>query len=175
MKIFYWVIFLFIPVFTYLTPIVYARSDYVLPYPSAMPGSKWYKIRVIIEQIDHLWYFGNFAQFKYNLKSADKYLVEAKTLFEYKQYLHGYNALLKSNQYFKQTRISLTNAKKEDKNIDEKELVLKGAAKKHSEVLGELLQKIPESFYWVPEKGTGSFLPLAKTIKNSLLLRKRYE
>ena len=66
---------------------MFAESQYVLPYPSAMPGSFLYKLNLVQEEILRYWYFGDFGQFKYNLGLSDKYLVEAKTLFEYKQYL----------------------------------------------------------------------------------------
>src|SRR3989344_581593 len=55
-----------------------AQSSYVLPYPPPMPGSFLYKIRLLSEQIQQYWYFGNFGQFSYNLKQSDKYLVQAK-------------------------------------------------------------------------------------------------
>src|SRR5687768_12398331 len=87
-------LFLFTPASTL------AQSDYVLPYPSSMPGSSLYKIRLIFEEINKYWYFGNISQFTYNLRQSDKYLIEAKTLFEYKQYFLAYQALEKSNHYF---------------------------------------------------------------------------
>ena len=64
------------------TSFSFAESDYVLPYPSSMPGSKFYQIRLIWDEVKKYWYFGSFGQFEYNLKQSDKYLVEAKTLFE---------------------------------------------------------------------------------------------
>ena len=66
---------------------VYAQSSYVLPYPSQMPGGLYYKIHLIYENVSKYWYFGDFGRFDYNLKQSDKYLVETKTLFEYKQIL----------------------------------------------------------------------------------------
>jgi len=42
---------------------VYAESNYVLPYPSSMPGSIFYKIDVLKEKILEYWYFGNFGKF----------------------------------------------------------------------------------------------------------------
>ncbi|MCL4418206.1 MAG: hypothetical protein M1365_16230 [Actinobacteria bacterium] len=93
-----------------------AQSSYVLPYPSAMPGSSSYKIHQLYESIIKYWYFGNLGQFKYNLKQSDKYLVEAKTLFEYNQYLLASKALTKSDYYFKNIEPYLLKAKNEIKN-----------------------------------------------------------
>src|SRR3989338_9822486 len=100
---------------------VYAESSYVLPYPSYMPGSVYYKTHLVLEKLERYWYFGNFSQFVYNLKLSDKYLVEAKTLFEYKQYLFAYDALKKSDVYFDKAFLFLNKAKEEGKNIAQKE------------------------------------------------------
>ena len=59
----------------------FAESPYVLPYPSAMPGSIFYKLNLIQDELLRFWYFGDFGQFKYNLAQSDKYLVEAINLF----------------------------------------------------------------------------------------------
>ena len=59
--------------------LVYAESDYVLPYPASMPGSKFYILQEIKNNLMKYWYFGNFGQFTYNLNQADKFIVEAKT------------------------------------------------------------------------------------------------
>src|SRR3990167_5335496 len=95
----YLFIVLFILVLTFRAPTVFAESSYVLPYPAAMPGSIWYEIDLLKEKAYQFLYFGDLSQFAYNLSEADKYLVEAKTLFEYKQYLLGYQALLKSDSF----------------------------------------------------------------------------
>src|SRR3990167_6873899 len=93
--------------FAFIAPKIYAQSSYVLPYPGEMPGNKVYKLNLIKEKLEKYFYFGNFSQFNYNLKYADKYLVEAKTLFEYKQFLLGDSALKKSDSYFKNLKIIL--------------------------------------------------------------------
>ena len=97
-------------VFSIIPQPLFAEASYVLPYPSAMPGSKFYKLHQLFEKFEKYWYFGNFSNFHYNLKYSDKYLVEAKTLFEYKQYLLAYQALKKSNSFFLKTKQSLENA-----------------------------------------------------------------
>ena len=80
----------------------FAKSDYVLPYPSLMPGSKLYILQEIKNTVLQYWYFGNFGQFTYALKQSDKFLVEAKTLFEYDQYLLADEALKKSDYFFEE-------------------------------------------------------------------------
>lgn len=151
---------------------VFAESNYVLPYPSAMPGSIWYKLDLIKEKLNKFLYFGDFSQFKYNLAEADKYLVEAKTLFEYKQYLLGYNALLKSNEYFKKINPTLISAKNHGKNISAKEKILQSASEKHIEVLTELKNILPKSFQWTPEKAPATNLSLWETVDKSIAIRK---
>lgn len=172
MRYFWYVIFLVI----FLLPhkMVFAESNYVLPYPSAMPGSVSYKFHKILEFVSRYWYFGNFGQFTYNLKESDKYLVEAKTLFEYKQYLLGTKSLKESDSYFINTAPFLTKAKAEHKDISQEELVLREDSLKQIEVLMKLEQDIPESFTWSPEKSKPTDLPLKKSIDESIRIRKRY-
>src|SRR3989344_6793684 len=117
---------------------VYAESNYVLPYPSSMPGGMSYNFHLLYESVSKYWYFGNFGQFNYNLKLADKYLVEAKTLFEYKQYLLGYKALKKSDFYFPNILFSLAKAKNNNKDISQKKIILKQAMLKHIEILSKM-------------------------------------
>lgn len=152
-----------------------ASSNYVLPYPSFMPGSKIYTLHVIWEKAMKYWYFGDFGQFDYNLQESDKYLVEAKTLFEYKQYLLAYKALQKSNSYFINTAPSLVNAKKHGKNITEKISILRQASEKHIEVLDTLRQNVPLDFVWSPEKSASQNLDISSLISQSLSLRESYE
>lgn len=170
----------FIPFFVVATILincnsVFASSDYVLPYPSAMPGGFMYKTHLILENVLKYWYFGNFGQFTYNLKESDKYLVEAKTLFEYNQYLLGYKALQKSDGYFQKTLPFLVLANKEGKDIKSDRVILSSAALKHTEVLQKLKKELPESFNWQPEKSVSSFLNLRSLIENSILTREKYQ
>ncbi|MDO8621161.1 MAG: DUF5667 domain-containing protein [Candidatus Levybacteria bacterium] len=151
---------------------IFAQSSYVLPYPSAMPGSIFYKTHLVWEEIMKYWYFGNFGQFAYNLKQSDKYLVEAKTLFEYKQFLLAYTALMKSDSYFAQSPLYLGLAKKENKDIEDKKNILKNAALKHTEVLEFLKNEVPEKFEWTPEKSSPTKLNLEEAISKSIEIRK---
>jgi len=150
---------------------VYAQSSYVLPYPSFMPGNPLYRVNLVKEKILKYWYFGNFGQFDYNLKQSDKYLIEAKTLFEYRQFLLGYKALKKSDVYFKYLLSNLNAAKREDKNIDIKRKILKEAALKHIEILSDLKKEIPETFLWQPEKSQPTYLYLRKNIEHAISVR----
>lgn len=148
-----------------------ASSNYVLPYPSVMPGSIFYKLHLVEEKLLQYWYFGEFGQFEYNLKESDKYLVESKTLFEYNQYLLGYNALKKSDSYFIKTLPYLLNAQKEGKNISANRELLREASRKHIETLLEVKQEVPETFNWSPEKSPSTELKLFNAINNSIKIR----
>lgn len=159
--------------FAFLSFSAFAQSDYVLPYPSVMPGGISYKLHLIIEEIEKYWYFGNFGQFEYNLKESDKYLIEAKTLFEYNQYLLGSKALKKSDLYFSKISLYLNKAKEEHKIIDSKRSLLREAAKKHIEVLSRLQKEAPETFLWRPEKVQPTYLYLKKDIEQSMLIRSK--
>ena len=150
-----------------------AESAYVLPYPSSMPGNKFYKINLVLENLSKYWYFGDFGQFKYSLKISDKYLVEAKTLFEYKQYLLGYKALEKSDQYFVNILPNLSSAEKNGKNIFQKKAVLKEASQKHIEILKGMEVNAPDVFNWQPEKALPTTLGIKGAIEYSINVRKK--
>lgn len=169
-------LYLFLLVFLFLILFktsVFAQSNYVLPYPSSMPGSLFYKSHLVYEAISRYWYFGDFGQFNYNLKMADKYLVETKTLFEYKQYLLGYKSLQKSDLYFANILPIIAKAESNNKNVTQKKLILKGAWQKHVEILEKIEMETPDTFIWQPEKALPTTLYLKKTILNSVFVREK--
>lgn len=150
---------------------VFAASSYVLPYPSSMPGSKFYIFSKLSEKSSYYWYFGNLGQFEYNLKEADKYLIEAKTLFEYNQYLLAVSALHKSDMYFALVPTYLNRAKSEKKDISDKENLLQSAAEKHIEVLKTLENVLPERFFWQPEKAHPQDLQIRQDLQKAIKIR----
>ncbi len=150
---------------------VSAESSYVLPYPSYMPGNFFYKPRLIISELSKYIYFGDFGKYDYNLKESDHYLVEAKILFDYKQYLLATNALKKSDEYFMNIYPNLENAKRNGKDISERELKLKEASRKHMETLGHLGENLPEEVDWNPEDSIGTNLKLKEIIESSINTR----
>ncbi len=158
-------------IFLIFSTSVFAEASYVLPYPSAMPGSKFYKLHQIYEKAEKYWYFGAFSNFHYNLKYSDKYLVESKTLFEYKQYLLAIQSLEKSNSYFVNTKLSIDSAKSNNKNTKEKEGILKNASIKHKEVLNQIKSIAPQEFDWNPEKGKPTKILIKDKIEESIKIR----
>lgn len=149
----------------------FAESNYVLPYPSYMPGNFLYKPRLILNKLSAYIYFGDFGRFDYSLKESDHYLVEAKTLFEYKQYLLGVSALKKSDSFFMTISPNLENARKSGKNTSEKEVLLREATLKHMETLGDLKNKLPKTFNWSPEKSESTPINLSDLIDKSIQIR----
>lgn len=127
-------------------------SDYVLPYPGFMPGHKLYKTHQVWEKFKEYWHFGNLSKYKYYLKTSDKYLVEAKTLFEYNQYHLATQSLAKSDDYFNKAALSLYDAKKEPKDLSKKIEELNDAKDKHIEILSQLLGDLPKKIEWQEEK-----------------------
>lgn len=150
---------------------VFAQSNHVLPYPSSMPGSLPYGIHLVYEAASRYWYFGDYGQFDYNLKLSDKYLVEAKTLFEYKQYLLGHKALEKSDHYFVNILPNLTKAEKNGKNTLRRKVIFREAAQKHTEILRNIANTIPSIFVWKPEESIPTTLDFKKAINESVSLR----
>jgi len=144
-------------------------SEYVLPYPSYMPNHKLYKIRQLVEKLTQYYYFGNLSQYKYYLKTADKYLVEAKTLFEYRQYRLAIISLERSDDYFNKAGLSLLSAAQEGKKIDQQTETLSAAKEKHLSVLEGLLNSEPETMSWHEENQPEIVLDL----KSSLTISKK--
>jgi len=173
MKSLIWVYLLVFVVLKCLPSNAFAESSYVLPYPSAMPGSIFYRLNLIREEILRYWYFGDFGGFHFNLKQSDKYLVEAKTLFDYKQYLLAHKALQKSDKYFGKIYPNLLSAKNNGKNISEKKKVLKRAAQKHIEELVKIKDDAPATFNWTPEKEKPTTLNIWESIDKSIKLRQK--
>jgi hypothetical protein len=173
MKNLRWVLFLFLLV-NLSSVRVFAQSTYVLPYPSQMPGNKFYTINQVIEKLSYYWYFGNFGKTYYYQRLSDKYFVEAKTLFEYKQYLLAYKSLLKSNQYFEKSYPHLLSAKKEGKDISEKQEIFRQGSLKHIEELYKLKKTTPGEFLWTPEKSKPTRLNIRFLIDTSENIRKKY-
>lgn len=166
---------IFFVLFISSSTICFANESYVLPYPSSMPGSLLYKPKLFLEYISRYWYFGNFGQFKYYLKESDKYLVEAKTLFEYGQYLHASSMSLKySNEYFKMTLQFLEQAAKEGKDISGNRRLLKEAARKHIEVLNKLSNDLPDKFEWRPERDNPTTIYIRKDLEKAISIRSKY-
>ena len=146
-------------------------SAYVLPYPGFMPGNKIYRLKQIADYVGQYWAFGSLTRYKYELSLADKKLVEAKTLFEYSQYPLALKALLDSDWHFQQASNYLTQAKKEGKDITQKETLFKSAAQKHIEVLKQLEQNLPESFLWQPEKKDSLVLEIRNALEAAIKIR----
>lgn len=144
------------------------HASYVLPYPSFMPGNKAYKISRLLDTISAYWYRGNIAQVKYHLGLSDKYLVESKTLFEYKQYLLGMDALERSTKEFQTVPIYIKNGIAEGKDMKGFQNTITNAAIEHIRVLDEMKKGSPEEFRWTPEKASPSDLSLHNTIDKAV-------
>lgn len=146
-------------------------ADYVLPYPSYMPGNKLYKISRIVDAIRAYWYWGSIASFKYHLELSDKYLVEAKTLFEYKQYLLATGALRRSNEQFLRLPQFLERVRSEGKDAGKLTEQAHKAASAHRQVLEKLQGEVPAEFTWIPEKQEATKLDLTKLLMEAIELR----
>ncbi len=162
-------IFFFVISFALARP---AYADYVLPYPSSMPGNKLYKVGRFVDTLKKHWYWGSIASYRYRLALADKYLIEAKTLFEYKQYLLATDALRRSNDEFRQLPIYLKKAKDEKKDIAQLQSILRAATGAHVQILEDISLRVPAEFQWIPEKSQATDLPLGRLLREAVDTRK---
>lgn len=147
-------VILLVVILFYFVPLtgVFAQGDYVLPYPGTMPGNRFYSLSQTIDYLQSFWSFGNLSQFTYYLSMADKKLVEAKILFEYKQYLLASKALLSYQEHLGNAASSLGSAKGEGKDTSQKEALFLKAIEKHKEVLMKIKGETPPVFIWQPER-----------------------
>lgn len=147
------------------------HAEYVLPYPSFMPGNKMYAVMRVMDLMKARFYFGNISSYKYHLALSDKYLVEAKTLFEYKQYLLALEALSRSDSEFAKAPVYLLRAREEKKDVRLFVTQLMEASDKHKLVLGRIADMTPPTFTWSPEKSEASVLELSRKLRESVMVR----
>lgn len=164
-------VFLSAVIFYYVLPPL-AHAEYVLPYPSYMPGNKLYRIARIVDRLKKPFYFGSIGRVKYHSALADKYLVEAKTLFEYKQYLLALDALSRSDREVAAMVPGLTGGGKEGKDMRAFIEQAHEMCDAHIFILNGLKSQLPVTFEWTPEKTGTTTLPLGDRITSSLGLRR---
>lgn len=160
---------------TFSTTVVFAQAEYVLPYPSFMPGHPLYKASSLVDKLQEWWSFGSLAKFKYHLDMADKKLVEAKTLFEYKQYLLAVNAIEAYEYHLRRANNFLGEARIEGKDISQKKAIFKSAIAKHREILERLKEENPKEFFWKPEKEKPQTIEIENILNGAIELGKECE
>jgi hypothetical protein len=131
-----------------------------------------YRVSRVLDRLKYYWSWGNIAQIKYHLALSDKYLIEAKTLMEYKQFLLATDALRRSDKEFMQLPAYVDGAKKEGVDVAELQHLVTSVADKHVEILTDLLANTPAQFTWTPEKAPSTDLHLADTLKTSMGVRR---
>lgn len=149
-------------------------QEYVLPYPGYMPGNALYNLSSLIDRIEEYWSIGSFSKFSHHLKMADKKLVEAKTLFEYKQYLLASNAISSYELHLGLANTALDQAQREGKNISEKRRLFKSAISKHRSILENLREELPAEFLWQPEKEIPQILVIREILEQALRRGEEY-
>lgn len=150
-----------------------SNASYVLPYPSFMPGNKLYRVSRFIDEVKRYWYWGNLSSYRYYLGQSDKALVEAKTLFEYRQYLLAVNALGRSNDALQRVPDSLKQAKNEGKDIEKYKEEFGSAMDEHKRLIAAIKEDLPEVFTWTPENSNPVVLSIHEALSQAV--RKRNE
>jgi len=163
--------FILYTLYVILPPAVHA--EYVLPYPSFMPGSPLYKISTLLDVAKRYWSFGNIAQLKYRMSMADKKLVEAKTLFEYKQYLLATDALQRSDKELSFLLALIDQGSREGKDMNSQKQMFADAMEKHITTLQLMKNQLPVEFQWTPEKANSTTLLIGSMLDASIKLRGR--
>jgi len=154
-----------------VAPFSHVRASYVLPYPSFMPGNRLYRVSRFLDKIQYFWYWGSLARIKYHLHLSDKYLVEAKTLFEYHQYLLAVDALTRSNDHFLSLLPWVGRARTEGKDVSGVRVLLAQAVEKHRHVLGKIAREVPSEVEWKPERQVPTRLFLKERLDEAVAAR----
>jgi hypothetical protein len=144
------------------------EASYMLPYPSFMPGNRLYTVSRVIDTLKKYWYFGNISKIKYYVSLSDKYLIEAKTLFEYQQYLLAADALVRSGDAWSQITVYLLKAEREGKDVSLVRETLMAAVLEHERVLTDLKERTPKEFVWAPEKSQPTLIPIHEMLDKTL-------
>lgn len=148
------------------------HASYVLPYPSFMPGNKLYRVSRFVDEVKRYWHIGNLASYLYYLEQSDKALVEAKTLFEYHQYLLALQALERSNEKLINARTPLQSAKEEGKDIEKYRREFGEAMDEHNRLIAKIKQETPEAFTWTPEKSDSQVLDIHRALLRAERVRR---
>lgn len=162
---------IFFVIILYLMLPLAVQAEYVLPYPSFMPGNTLYKISTLLDKLKAHWSFGNIAQLKYRMSMADKKLVEAKTLFEYKQYALAMNALYESTAQAASVPRLLESAKAQGIDMKELNKTVCEQINVHQEVLQKLRTSLPAVFAWQEEKKDAVNLPIREAFDSAVKTR----
>lgn len=161
----------FLPLFCLLVFALPVRADYMLPYPSFMPGNKVYKVSRVMDGLKAYWYWGSLGKVKYHMALADKYLVEAKVLFEYQQYLLAVDALIRSDAHIREVPRWIERAAAEGKDVSRLKEIAREEKLQHIEVLRGIRKLVPEEFTWAPEKSAPTQLSLHAMLDASIAAR----
>jgi hypothetical protein len=163
--------FVLILLFLLLSRPTIVSAEYMLPYPSTMPGSKLYTLKKVMERLKEYWHIGSIAKAKYYMNLSDTYLVEAKTLFEYKQYLLATAALTRSDSAIKEIPAIISTGKSENKDMSRIRALIDEQQMVHKDVLTALRAKLPKEFIWSPERQASTTLSIDVLLTESIMLR----
>lgn len=112
------------------------------------------------DEAKRYWYWGSLASYRYYLGQSDKALVEAKTLFEYRQYLLAVHALERSNAALRHVPDSLQGAEFIE------------AMEEHTKIIGKLLGESPKEFIWRAEREKPQMLRIHEELNRALRFRR---
>jgi len=136
-----------------------------------MPGNKLYRISRLSDDLKRFWYWGTIGSLKYHMALTDKYLVEAKTLFEYKQYPYAIDALGRSDKHFLDVIQARRRVKSENKEISSLRELAQSQQDGHVTVLMNLMRNLPKEYLWQPEKESSQLFNIEKIFSRSIETR----
>ena len=126
----------------------------------------------LLDETKRYWYWGTIGNIKYYMMLSDKDLVEAKTLFEYKQYLLALDALDRSNKNIHRLRSLVLLSEREKKDISSLLPIIQEDMFVHESILNTLRNQLPMETLWQPEKQSSVLLQLHQSLDAAIEQRK---
>jgi hypothetical protein len=155
-----------------LTGSVAFAADYNLPVKPILPGHPLYRISRNLDRVRSWFLWGDIAKATYRLTLADKYLAEAKTLFELKQFPFAVDALERSNLEFERIPGFLENDVRDGRDIGAMRDKVKASSRAHVTILDALEPMVPEVYVWTEDDGEPIQLEIREQILLSVGIRK---
>jgi hypothetical protein len=111
------------------------------------------------------------SQLKVHRSLSDKYFVESKILFEYKQYSLAVNALVRSNIELERLPRIFEAVIKEKKEIHRIFTETKEDMTVQIQLLQQMKEIFPIQYSWEPENQQASVLKIGEEIDNAIFIR----
>lgn len=122
------------------------KVNYELPYPGLLPDNPLYFLRVIRDRVVSFLISDSLKKAEFNLLQSDKRLNAGVYLFNKGKIDLAISTISKAENYFEKSLQKIKEARRQGMETTGITNKLIDSSKKHQEVLGNLLEKVPQNF-----------------------------